>query len=173
MVVLLCSALCTAHAEAPTAGEYQVKAAMVFNMAKFVDWPANTFSSPDSPLTVCVMGGGPFGAALEGFSGKTVKGHPIKVKRVAIGDEVGNCQILAASEIDRRYLAALLSAGRKKGVLTVSDISRFAQTGGAVGFVELEGKIRFEINLDTTEKASLKISSQLLKLAKIVWEGGQ
>ena len=173
VAILICTVMGSVHAEAPTAGEYQIKAAMLFNMAKFVDWPADSFAKPDSPLTVCVMGGGPFGAALESFKGKPVKGHPLSIRRVSVGDELGACQILAASEVDKRNLAALLSAGRKKGILTVSDAAKFAQVGGTVGFVEIDGKVRFEINLDSAEKAQIKISSQLLKLAKIVWDGGK
>jgi YfiR/HmsC-like len=37
-------------------GEYELKAAFLFNFAKFVDWPSNTFTEPQDPFSVCVLG---------------------------------------------------------------------------------------------------------------------
>ncbi|MBL7215949.1 MAG: YfiR family protein, partial [Phycisphaerae bacterium] len=54
--------------------------------------------------------------------------------------------------------------------LTISDLVGFAKRGGIIGFVEDNNKIRFEINLDAAQKENIKIRSQLLTLAKEVYE---
>lgn len=151
--------------------EYQVKAAMVYNMAKYIEWPADAFGSGKAPLTVCSMGRGPFATALERYQGKTVLGHPVAVRRIAPGDEVGECHLLVVSGIERRHLPSVIDQARRRSVLTVGDLTDFARAGGVIGLVEQEGRVRFEINVKAAQQTGVKISSQLLKLAKIVREG--
>jgi hypothetical protein len=56
----------------------------------------------------------------------------------------------------------------KSGVLTVSDIPDFTNSGGMIQFVLLENKVRFQVNLTAAETAGLTLSSQLLKVATSV-----
>ena len=65
-------------------------------------------------------------------------------------------------------MAGILDAVKKWSVLTVSDIDKFARRGGTVQFVVDDSKLRFVINTKNAEKARLKISSKLLKLATVV-----
>jgi hypothetical protein len=53
-------------------------------------------------------------------------------------------------------------------ILTVGEANQFVENGGAIGFCTEDNKIRFEVNLDTAEKARLKISAKLLAVAKTV-----
>lgn len=159
------------HLGAEGPQEYQVKGAMVFNMAKYIEWPADAFSGSGAPLTVCSVGRGPFSSTLEQYRGKTVLGHPVQVKRVQPGEELGDCHLVVVSGIEKRYLAGVLEQARRKSVLTVSDLPDFARAGGIIGLVESEGRVRFEINVKAAHQSRFKISSQLLKLAKIVREG--
>ncbi|GFO62374.1 YfiR family protein [Geomonas paludis] len=156
-------------AEAPQ--EYQVKGAMVFNMAKYIEWPADAFSGSGAPLVICSLGRGPFTTALEQYRGKTVLGHPLQVRRVQPGEELGECHLLVVSGVEKRYLAGVLEQARRRSLLTVSDHPDFARLGGIIGLVEIEGRIRFEINVKAAQQSRFKISSQLLKLARIVREG--
>ncbi|WP_236026677.1 YfiR family protein [Geomonas diazotrophica] len=156
-------------AEAPQ--EYQVKGAMVFNMAKYIEWPTGVFSGSGAPLVVCSIGRGPFTGALEQYRGKTVLGHPLQVRRMQPGEELGECHLLVVSGVEKRYLAGILDQARKRSLLTVSDIPDFARLGGIIGLVEVEGRVRFEINVKAAQQSRFKISSQLLKLARIVREG--
>ena len=153
--------------------EYQVKAAMVFNMAKYVEWPAESFAANSAPLVACTIGRGPFVVALEAYQGKMALGHPLALRRLAVGDEAAECHVLVVSGIDKRHLAGVLDQARKQPILSVSDLPDFAQSGGMIGLFQQEGKIRFEINVKAAEQSRVKISSQLLKLAKIVRDGDQ
>ncbi|BCG45358.1 Putative transmembrane protein [Citrifermentans bremense] len=155
------------------AQEYQVKAAMVVNMAKYVEWPAESFPRTGAPLQLCSMGRGPFTQALEQYEGKTVLGHPLSLRGVAPGDDLSECHVLVLSGVEKRYVAGVLEQVRRRGVLTVSDIPDFARFGGIIGLVENEGRVRFEINLKAAQQSRVRISSQLLKLARVIREGDQ
>ncbi len=153
------------------AQEYQVKGAMVYNMAKYIEWPAGSFASNGAPLMICSMGRGPFAAALEPYRGKTVLGHPVIVRHLQVGEELGECHLLVVSGVEKRYLAGILDLARRRSVLTVGDLPDFARQGGIIGLVEQEGRVRFEINVKAAHQSRFKISSQLLKLARIIKEG--
>ena len=90
------------------------------------------------------------------------------IAQVSRPEEIGTCQLLFVSYSERRNLAAILDSAGRRRVLTVSDIDRFAASGGMIGFVESEGRIRMEVNLEAVRNADLRISSQLLKLTRIV-----
>lgn len=150
--------------------EYQVKAAMIYNVAKFIEWKGE---NTGTPMQVCVFGKNPFGAAVDSLRGKTVHGRPLNVRQISRTEEIGSCQILFISSSERRNLPAILANGALPGVLTISDMDRFASAGGVVGFVEVEGKIRLEVNLEAAQHAQLRIGSQMLKLARIVREGNK
>jgi hypothetical protein len=173
MLILLGSLpLRAATAQERSAGEYQVKAAMLFNVAKFVEWPSEPSGRDHDSFRMCIIGRNPFGTTLDSLKGKPVKGRLLRPVQLARIDEIGECKVLFISSSEKRNLAAILDAAGRHGVLTVSDIASFAASGGMIGFVEAEGKVRLEVNLAAARQANLKISSQLLKLARIV-NGGQ
>lgn len=155
--------------------EHQVKAAFLFNFARFVGWPPGSFSDPGAPYQLCVVGQDSFGADLEATIGKkTVNGRSFRIVRVNDPrDLTGPCHIVfeTASEADRP-LEVLKRVGGE-GVLTVSEIEGFAELGGVINFVLVDQKIRLEINVDAAERAKLQVSSQLLKLARVVHTGGR
>jgi hypothetical protein len=149
-------------------GEYQVKTAMLYNLVKFVDWPPEKTDSGQKPFKICVIGRNPFGSALDSLNGKPVKGRKLMSVQLSRINEIGACQALFVGSSEKRNLAAILDSANSNSVLTVSEISNFAASGGMIGLVEVEGKIRLEVNVDAAKEAKLNISSQLLKLARLV-----
>jgi hypothetical protein len=144
--------------------EYELKAAFLYNFAKFVEWPEETFAA-DDPIVVCVVGEDPFGGALErSLAGKTVRDRAIVLRRVATAADVRHCHI-AFVNVDAHDLPAMLRSLDDQPVLTVGDAEGFAERGGMIGFVTEDQKLRFEVNLDAAERVKLRVSSQMLKLA--------
>jgi len=157
-------------ATAAQVDEYQVKAAFLYNFAKFVEWPARAFNSASAPIGVCILGENPFGRALDtAMSGKSVDGHPFSIRQVTDAQGAGDCQILFVSSSERKRFHSILSDLKAAaGVLTVGDTEGFAAEGGVVNF-KLEGdKVRIQINVDAARQENLRISSKLLSLAQIV-----
>jgi hypothetical protein len=149
--------------------EYQLKAAFLFSFAKFVDWPPDSFASPQAPFSICILGADPFGQVIDDvLRDKTIGDHPVVVKRTNEPAEVRHCQIVFISSSESRRLPEILSSLQGASVLIVGDTDHFADSGGTIGLMLEQNHIRFAINTVAAESAGLKISSKLLALAKIV-----
>jgi len=154
-------------AQAQTSNEYQVKAAFLYNFAKFIDWPAEAFNASNAPLIIGVIGNDPFGVALDqAINGKTVNGRPLVVRRLKWGQDLRACQILFISSSERKRLPQIIQSLRGASVLTVGDMAEFTQQGGIINFILEASRVRFEINSRASDQARIRISSKLLALAK-------
>jgi hypothetical protein len=171
-VFLVSLCLLAATAQAQSATEYQVKAAFLFNFARFVEWPPDAFPSADSALQICVLGQDPFGRDFEQvIVDKTVNGHRIEIAHPDGVPQARACQILFIAASETAHLRMILLGLKGSSVLTVGDAPGFAILGGVINFVLDDGRVRFEINLKAAELAHLKISARLLTVAKIVLNG--
>jgi len=149
--------------------EYQVKAAFLFHFAQFVDWPPEAFKDEDSPLTYCTIGEDPFHGALDAsLKGKTIGARPLRVQHFKQSQETHGCQVLFIGTTGKKAISEELANLKGNPVLTVGESEHFAQEGGMIGLLLQDNKVRFEINLSAAEHARLRISSQLLSLAKTV-----
>jgi hypothetical protein len=153
-----------AQATPPT--EYEVKAAFLYNFARFVHWPSIAFEGKEGTFVIAILGADPFGHALERLlSGKTVGGRQLEIRRFASANEVQGCQMLFISAALASQVSETLEIFEKRPILTVSDIEEFVERGGAIELMIVENKVRFAINLSAARASALEISSQLLKLA--------
>ncbi len=161
-------------ANAPDDLEYKVKAAILYNLAKFVEWPAETRGMSDEPVVFCILGQDPFGANLdEAMAGKRINGRQVGMRRYRHTEDASGCHVLFVSGSEKRRASEIARQFGATGVLTVSDMPGFADQGGMIGFVIDHGRVRFEVNLEALEKARIRISSQVLNLALIVKRGGK
>jgi hypothetical protein len=159
-------AVSAAHAQTSKPGEYQVKAAYLYNFTKFVKWPTDAPSVAAPRFSICVLGRDPFGPVLDSaIMGEVVDGKSVIARRIAGPMEAEECGIVFISSMEAGRLDAILAQIGKHSVLTVSDIPQFAQHGGMVQFVVEANKVRFEVNLPAAENNGLVLSSDLLKVA--------
>jgi hypothetical protein len=163
---LLGAAILPAAAQPLAASEYEVKAAFLFNFAKFVEWPSEAFSGPSQPITICVLGKNPFGSALnEVIAGNTLHGRPFSTRLIADIRENEDCHILFFPASESKSTRPLLEQVRNPCALTVGEAGNFLPGGGMVNFVIQDGRVRFEINPAAVGKSNLRVSSKLLSLA--------
>jgi len=153
-------------AESRLPGEYQVKAAFVFAVTKFVDWPG-TPAGTSTPLRIAVLGSDPFGQHLDDLQGKTVRGRPV-VRRLSRLEDAGKSDVLYISPSEKANLQQILKQLRGRPVLTVSDFPGFCRLGGMVNLVVQQNRVTFEVNNGAAQRSRIRISSKLLKLARIV-----
>lgn len=157
------------RAQTPTAGEYQVKAAFLYNFAKFVEWPPSSFSDASASLQICVFGRNPFGDALRNItSEKTVNGHKLEIREVSDLGHARSCHILFIASPTEARMKETVEALRGAVVLTVGDSKGFTGQGGMINFVLENDRVQFEVNRKAAKQAGLKISSKLLSVAKLV-----
>jgi len=153
--------------------EYGLKAAYLFNFAKFVEWPAGAFASEEAPLQIGILGEDPFGEELDRVvSGKSVGKHPIKVRRFgtfskASLQDLRRCQVLFIAYSEKGRAREVLAALSGVGVLTVSEIERFHILGGMISFDQVGKKIALVVNPSAAQHAGLTISARLLQVAKV------
>ncbi len=165
--VLLAFAGGHARAQDSTPSEYQVKAAFIWNFAKFIDWPPPSFSSPDGPLTIGVLGDNPLSETLGEFlKGKTANNRPLVAKQCRTLDEAKTCHVLFVSASESKRLPEILAELSKSSVLTVSETDQFIKEGGMINFFREGNKFRFQINDQAARSAGLKIASKLLELSR-------
>lgn len=152
--------------------EYELKAAFIYQIARFVEWPsAGTPVNAGAPLRLCVLGGNPFGAALEPIRGKPVNERRMEVALLDVNADTRECNMLFIAAPAERHLERIAALSRGSGMLTIGDTQGFAQRGAMVNFFPENGKVRFEVNLNAARLGGLKISSRLLSLARIVDSG--
>jgi hypothetical protein len=165
VAALACAALPARTAEAP--GEYEVKAALLLNFMKFVEWPPDSLDSFESPIVLGVLGSDPFGPALErAMNGRTAGGHPIAIRRWKRLRDLGSCHVLFVAMTDEDEIQRTLRAVGDRPVLTVGETPSFVSLGGTIGFHD--SRIRFEISPGNAERSHLRISSRLLALSNVV-----
>ncbi len=169
--VALAAVLSAAPASADLAPrpEHEVKAAFLYNFAKFIEWPPRAFQDSAQPFRIALLGQDPFGPELEKMlSGKTLYDRPLLVKKISTPEEARDCQILFIASSEQGRLEKILAALDGSPVLTVGEMDRFAERGGMIGFTMEDKRVRFNINQLSASAAGLRISSELLKLAKTV-----
>jgi hypothetical protein len=160
----------TAHAETtPLPTEYEVKAAFLYNFAKFVEWPEATWASATDSFVICIIGNDPFGPDIQNeWRTQTVQEHKILIQHIPSVEEARACQILFVAASEQSRAETILQQLKHPPILTVGDDARFVSKGGMISFVLEKRRVRFHVNTVAAEAAGLKISSQLLKLAKTV-----
>ena len=153
-------------AQPPQPTEYQIKAAFLFNFAKFVEWPPGAFVKKTDPIVIGVLGDNPFRDDLvRTIREKTVDARPLEVKEFRWPAQVTNCHILFISSSEKKRLPEILQSLKGASVLTVGETDHFTDSGGMINFFVEGSKMRFQINKDAATSAGLKISSKLMSLA--------
>lgn len=149
--------------------EYNVKAAFLVKFGQFVEWPeSGATNSTSPPFTIGVLGKDPFGEQFDNAAKKeTIKGRPVRVRRAKDMKELLDCEVIFICSSESARVPELLKALEGRPILTVSERADFASIGGMICFFKENGKVRFEINPATAERARLKLSAKLLQVARV------
>jgi hypothetical protein len=152
------------------AGEYEVKAAFLYQFFSFVQWPEDTGGASGC---IAIIGRDPFGSYLDdAVKSRSMNGRPLLVIRAQNGRDLGSCRIAFISSSEQKDLASIL---RKlpPAVLSVGDMPDFCKRGGIIGFELSEQRVRIRINLEAAQRGRLQVSSRLLSVAKVVGGAAQ
>jgi len=159
----------TAPAQANTSSEYRSQANALAKLPSFVQWPDSAFGAANAPFRVCVYGNFSFGTTLtEMTRTEPARGRRVDVRWVRRENELRDCQIVFVSHSEQKNYAKIFALLHETPALTVGETSDFAESGGMIEFGYENGVLTFEINLAPAEHAHLRISSQLLAMARHV-----
>ena len=144
------------------------------NFAKFIDWPATSFASPQADFSICILGNDPFGRSMDDLlQGKMIADRPVSVQRRHQVAEVRHCQMVFVSSSERLRVREILDGLKGTTALVIGETEGFAGAGGAIQFAIQDNRVRFLINTDAADRAGLKVSSKLLSLARVVHDGNK
>ena len=155
--------------------ELQVKAAFLYNFAKFVEWPTDTRSAGASgSLAFCIFGDEPlFSALTQSLAGKTINGRVLIARQVGGAPGPEPCNIAFVGTAEKKRVEEVLGAFAGAGVLSISDLSQFARRGGMIEITRKADKFAFAVNVDAVNRNGVRISSRLLQLAEVVHQSGE
>lgn len=156
------------EAQIPGSNEYRVKAAYLYNFAKFVEWPNDLFASPTSPIILGILGDDPFADALDSIRNKAIGSRRFEIKKIRSIDELRPCHLLFISTSESNRLSTILASLKQSRILTIGDVDGFTQKGGIINLVLVNNTVGFEINIDAANRAGLRINSRLLGIATVV-----
>lgn len=144
--------------------EYQVKAAYLYNFAKFVEWPDGP-ADQNGVIILGVLGKNTAAVVERALGSKNLNGRRLIVKWVSTLPEMKTCHILFISSEEKKRQEETIRALADAGVLLVGETEGFIERGGMVNFVREQNRVRFQVNVTAAEKAGLRISSRLLTVA--------
>ena len=169
----LLAATAPVSAQQPAFNEREVQAVFLFNFVHFVEWPAAAFDGPQSPMVICVVGEDPFGSLLDDVvKGETVGSRQLIVERTRRADNGRRCHVLFISASEASSHDQIVAALRGQPTLTVGEAANFAMRGGMIRLLTERNRVRLEVNVMAARAAGLTISSNLLRSARIVGDGG-
>lgn len=168
--VLFLSALGKATiARADLPSEYELKAALLYNFARFTEWPEDAFGSDADPFLIAVVGDDPFGHLLDdAVHGRSINGRPIVLARWRTPEEVKPCHILFIAIADPDELRRVAATQSGRPVLTMSDKPLFANEGGIVGLDLEADRVHMTINMGSLRRSGVQVSSKLLALSRLI-----
>lgn len=166
ITIFILSGTKIAHAQY---SEYEIKAAYIFNFAKFIEWPNDANPSNDT-IVLGIYKYDPFGIILEKtMIGRKANGKSWKILRVNTISEIKKCNIVLFSDVSPYELGIVLKSIKNKPILSIGDeVDEFCEIGGILNFTPQYSQNQFEINNKVALKSSITINPKLLKLAKIV-----
>jgi len=154
--------------ETATKLENQVKAAFMIKFAAFIEWPEPDGSQTNAPFVIGILGKDPFGNDFDdAVRSERVKGRRVELRRASKPEELQDCQVVFVADSEQAHLAEILQVYRERPVLVITDEPGAVQRGSMINFFKEHGKVRFEFNLTTAERAGLKFSAKLLQVGKI------
>jgi hypothetical protein len=167
-VVALAGLVFSTRAETAEERESALKAAFLFNFFSYVQWPSKANEPNEAPFIVGVIGDSSLDPAFAALSGKLAKGRRIEVRKLDDLSKIEGCHLIFITASEEKRVGQILEQTKNHAILTVGESSGFTREGGMINLVPLRNRYQLEINPDAAEKVGLTLSSQLLKLARIV-----
>jgi hypothetical protein len=167
LVLAWCMTAESAKSSDNTPMEYEVKAAYIYYLAKFVNWPDTAFAAQNEPIVIGVFGDDAFGSMLKLIvKSKRAQNHPINVQLLKRPADCRNCHMIFISTSELKRFRQIYESLQEQSVLIVTEADTNSSSKGIVNFFMEAGKVQFEVDIARAEKAGLQVSSKLLRLAR-------
>jgi len=157
------------HGQDDVGDEHEIRAAMIFNIAKFVEWPASKADGSGGAFVLCELGTDAVTSSLEKLlRGQSIAGKPIALLRLNKNSAVGSCHLLHIAHYDRKGFENIAPELVKQSVLSIGSQDWLTSAGGVVSLPMVDDNVRIQVNLGVAQRSGLKVSSKLLKIATVL-----
>ncbi len=163
--------LAAASGGEPVIRQAQVKAVYLYNFLHFVSWPAH--QEEKIVKVIGVLGDREMGRSLTELARRLRRRGRTAIRVILYGSyrsdlDFSACHILFIGRSQAGNFKEIVSRLKGQTILTVADSKHFLSVGGMINLVELERRIRYQVNLSAARSAGLRLSSQLLESALTV-----
>jgi hypothetical protein len=166
--ILLLSLSGRIRGQTTSADEYEIRAAMLINLTKFIEWPAWKMDPAHPQVLICILGSDSIGPIAERYAqNQRVEGELLQVRHISSVDAATSCNLLYVGVGEQKHVDPVTDELAKKGVLTVSENSNATTPNQVVGLPTLNDHVHIDINLGAAQRTGLTISSKLLRLATV------
>lgn len=145
-----------------------LKAAYVYNIAKFTRWPESVLATNENQFNLCLYGDDDTISQLQLLANRSINNHNILIKNVTTESAINDCHLLYISAKENRRYRYLLSLIKQETTLTISSDNHFLRLGGLINLTELDQRLQFEVNMEQLAHSKLIFSSKLLSLGKLI-----
>lgn len=162
-----------ASAAVPGTGarDFEVKAAALYNIISFTEWPAAAFPTHDAPLVIGVLGQDAVAEVIEPLvRGETWQRRGIVVRQFHGPMNLDDCHVLWVAQPALDRWPHLHSQLASQPVLTISDAARFARNGGVIQLAIERNRLQIIVNLGASRERGISISAKVLRLARVLEE---
>ncbi len=148
------------------AQDYKYHPSYIYNFTKYIQWPTS-YQSGD--FVIAVLGDSPIIQELERMAeNKSVGSQKFIIKKFKSVSEISKCHMLFIPVSKSKELSQALSVLAGQSTLVLTEKPGMASEGSGINFVLKEGKWKFELNKEATDKNSLKVSSELARFAILI-----
>lgn len=163
-----------AYADPQIAKVSRIKAAFVYNIAKFVSWPSVSAAAPGDGFMFCFYREDFLGRGFESIRGKRIQERRVEKRVIDTLQPQQHCDVvlIPASQLSH-YQQQEATTPIPPQTLTIADLTADASDSlshhtAMVNLVRAGSSIGFEVNLTQVRDSGLTMSSELLKLARIL-----
>ena len=150
----------------PVRREEDVKAAFLYKFPAYVEWRPGSFGQPSSPIVIGVTGDDTVAEALRALvAGREAGERPVQIRQLAPGALPAGLHLLFVGRGASSQVPRLAPMAASQGVLLVTDYEGALDDGSAINLLVIDHRVRFEVSLDATARAGLKLSSRMLAVA--------
>lgn len=147
--------------------EPPLKAAIVYSLLQYVQWPDEAALAAGAPLALCAERQGALWTHLSALNGRAVRQLRLELRDAADDAAARGCRAWVLEEGGRAQPQQRAEAG----LLTIGDGARADAAGVVIGLRRgPASRLSFDVNLVAARQQGLQVSSKMLRLARQVRE---
>lgn len=164
LIIALCGRITLAVS---AASEQALTVAFLYNFIKLSEWPENPKDTGE--LTLCLSRQADINQEIQALADKQVLGKKILIKHLEQDTHPINCQLLFLSRTDNEeQVTAWIKSANHSATLLVGNVDGLLDLGGMIAIFNDDERLQFDVNLEPVKRAKIKLSSEMLKIARTV-----